>query len=162
MTKREVVRLVLDQKKPPYVPWSFGFTVEAKEKLVKHFGHDDIIAAVDNHIIGLGSDIGFFTDIGNDCVRDVFGAVWDRHIDKDIGNVKGCVLPEPTLAGYEFPDPLDKRFYADIPEKIEKHGDSFRVYQLGFSFFERAWTLRGMENLMMDFHDNPAFVREFL
>ena len=40
----------------------------------------------------LGSDIGFFTDLGNDRVQDVFGVVWDRSIDKDIGNVEGCVL----------------------------------------------------------------------
>ena len=28
MTKREVVGAVLDHRTPPYVPWSFGFTVE--------------------------------------------------------------------------------------------------------------------------------------
>ena len=61
----------------------------------------------------LGSDIGFFSQVGNDRVRDVFGVVWDRSVDKDIGNVVGQVLPEPTLAGYEFPDPLDRRFFAE-------------------------------------------------
>ena len=38
MTKREVVRLVLSGKRPPYVPWSMGFTKEAKDKLQRHFG----------------------------------------------------------------------------------------------------------------------------
>jgi uroporphyrinogen decarboxylase len=38
----------------------------------------------------------------------------------------------------------------------------FRVYQIGFSLFERAWSLRGMENLLMDFVVNPAFVHELL
>jgi uroporphyrinogen decarboxylase len=36
------------------------------------------------------------------------------------------------------------------------------VFYLGFSLFERAWTLRGMENLMYDFVDHPAFVHELL
>lgn len=36
MTKREVVRLVLEGKRPPYVPWSMGFTKEAREKLKTH------------------------------------------------------------------------------------------------------------------------------
>ncbi|MBT4485837.1 MAG: uroporphyrinogen-III decarboxylase-like protein, partial [Candidatus Latescibacteria bacterium] len=160
MTKREVVKRVLDGEIPPYVPWSFSFTVEAKEKLVTHFGHDDIISAVENHVIGLGSDIGFFTEIGSNCVRDIFGVVWDRNIDKDIGNVKEHVLSEPNLAGYDFPDPLDSRFFVDIPGLIATYGDLFRVYQIGFSLFERAWTLRGMENLMMDFYDHPGFVRD--
>ncbi len=95
-------------------------------------------------------------------MRDVFGVVWDRSIDKDIGNVEGCVLPEPTLDGYTFPDPLDPRFFADIPDKIDRFGDRFRVFQIGFSLYERAWTLRGMENLMMDFLDHPEFVHELL
>ena len=162
MTKREVVKLVLDGKLPPYVPWSFSFTVEAKEKLVDYFGHNDIISAVNNHIIGLGNDIGFFEDIGDNCFRDVFDVIWDRSIDKDIGNVKGCVLSEPTLKGYEFPDPLEPRFFKDIPSLISNYGDCFRLYQIGFSLFERAWTLRGMENLLMDFHYNPGFVRDLL
>jgi len=88
--------------------------------------------------------------------------VWDRSIDKDIGNVEGCVLPEPTLAGYEFPDPLDRRFFAEIPGRIERFPDRFRVFQIGFSLYERAWTLRGMENLLMDFHDHADFVRRLL
>jgi uroporphyrinogen decarboxylase len=160
MIKRAVIKLVLDGSRPPYVPWSHKFTVEAKEKLIAHYGHDDLVRAVDNHILELGSDIGFFHDVGENLVQDVFGVVWDRSIDKDIGNVSGCVLSEPTLKGYDFPDPLDSRFFADIPGKIERYPDMFRVFQLGFSLFERAWTLRGMEKLMMDFYDHPGFVRE--
>ena len=32
-TKREVVRMVLEGKCPPYIPWSIGFTKEAGDKL---------------------------------------------------------------------------------------------------------------------------------
>ena len=162
MTKREVVRLVYEGKRPPYVPWSFGFTVEAREKLRAHYATDDLGRALGNHLLGLGSAIGFFEDLGDDHVRDVFGVEWDRSIDKDIGNVTGCVLPEPTLAGYDLPDPLDPRFFENIPGLIETHGDRFRVFNIGFSLYERAWTLRGMTSLMMDFYDHPDFVRELL
>jgi uroporphyrinogen decarboxylase len=88
--------------------------------------------------------------------------VWDRRVDKDIGNVEGHVLPDPTQAGYLFPDPLDPRFFADIPTKIARFPDRFRVFQIGFSLYERAWTLRGMENLAIDFLDHPAFVHDLL
>ena len=162
MEKREVVRTVLEHRRPPYVPWSFGFTEEARGKLVEHFGQADLDDLLGNHILGLGNAVGFFTDIGGDCVMDVFGVVWDRSIDRDIGNVTGCVLPEPTLKGYGFPDPLEERLFADIPEKIERHPDRFRVFQIGFSLYERAWTLRGMQNLMTDFYDHPRFVDELL
>jgi uroporphyrinogen decarboxylase len=144
------------------VPWSCGFTKEARAKLEEHFQPLDLEDALQNHILKLGSDIGFFSDLGNDHVQDVFGVVWDRSIDKDIGNVAGCVLPEPSMQHYSFPDPLDRRFFADIPGRIANHGERFRVFQIGFSLYERAWTLRGMQNLLMDFHDHPDFVHSLL
>jgi uroporphyrinogen decarboxylase len=162
MLKRDVIHLVLDGKRPPYVPWSMGFTIEAREKLQAHFGCDDVEVPLHNHLLKLGSDIGFFDRLEDNYVRDVFGVVWDRSIDKDIGNVAGCVLPDPTLEGFELPDPLGRRFFAEIPERIERFRDRFRVFQIGFSLYERAWTLRGMENLMMDFIDHPQFVHELL
>lgn len=162
MQKRDVIRLVLEGRQPPYVPWSFGFTKEAREKLKVHFAPQELEDALQNHLLKLGSDIGFFTDLGHDCVQDVFGVVWDRSIDKDIGNVQDTILSRPTLAGYSFPDPLDPRFFADIPDKLARYGDRFRVFQIGFSLYERAWTLRGMQNLLMDFLDNPAFVDDLL
>jgi len=162
VTKREVTRLAVQGQRPPYVPWSFGFTHEARAKLDAHWGAAHVDDRLQNHLLGLGNGIGFFTDIGHDCVRDVFGVVWDRSVDKDIGIVKGSVLPEPTLAGYKFPNPLDDRFFADIPDQLARHGDLYRVFSIGFSLYERAWTLRGTENLMMDFIEQPAFVHELL
>jgi len=162
MTKREVVKLALDGRRPPYVPWSFGFTKEAYEKLAEHFGGEALDDVFQDHFVTLGEPVGFTTDIGDGCVQDVFGVVWDRNVDKDIGNVKGCVLPEPTLKGYELPDPLDRRSFDGIPQKLVRYSDRFRVFAIGFSLYERAWTLRGMQNLMMDFYDHPAFVHELL
>jgi len=162
MTKREVVHAVLAGRKPPYVPWSCGFTKEARDKLQLYFGPVDLETALQNHLLKLGSDIGFFEDLGGDRLQDVFGVIWNRSIDKDIGNVEGCVLPEPTLSHYRFPDPLDGRFFASIPGSIARYPDRFRVFQIGFSLYERAWTLRGMQNLLMDFYDHPDFVHELL
>jgi uroporphyrinogen decarboxylase len=162
MTKREVVHTVLEGRTPPYVPWSYGFTKEAGAKLEEHFKPLDVEEVLQNHILKLGSDIGFFTDLGDNHVQDVFGVVWDRSIDKDIGNVAGCVLPEPTLQHYSFPDPLDRRFFSEIPTRIARYGNRFRVFQIGFSLYERAWTLRGMQNLLMDFYDHPDFVHTLL
>ena len=159
MTKRQIIKIILDGEQPPYVPWSFSFTREAREKLVEHFGTYDLEPNLQNHILGLGSDIGFFENLGNDRFRDVFGVIWDRSIDKDIGNVEKPQLTHPTLQNYEFPDPLDDRFFADISEKIKTYPDRFRLFRIGFSLYERAWTLRGMENLLMDFMLHPDFQR---
>jgi len=160
ITKREIIKIVLDGKKPPYVPWSFKFTKEPYEMLQQHYGVEDLDEVLGNHILQLGSDIGFFENVGENLYRDYFGVVWDRSIDKDIGDIKGSVLPEPTLDGYTFPDPHDPRFFADIEPSILQKPEMFRVFQIGFSLYERAWTLRGIENLLLDFYMNPEFVDE--
>jgi uroporphyrinogen decarboxylase len=162
MTPREVVKEMIAFRRPPYVPWSIRFTLEAREKLEEHFGTKDIDPFVKNHFLELGNGIGFFDDTGHNRFRDVFRVTWDRSIDKDIGNVTGQVLSEPTLKGYHFPNPIDSRFFADIPERIKHHGELYRVFCIGFSLFERAWTLRGLESLYMDFIENPDFVHELL
>ena len=162
-TKREIVQQVVAGQQPAYVPWSMSFTHEAFQKLVAQFGTAQAVEhALENHLLSLGNGVGFFTELENDRFQDVFGVVWDRSVDKDIGVVCHTPLHGPTLAGYSFPDPLAERFYVDIPQSIAEHGDRYRVFQIGFSLYERAWTMRGMENLMMDFLDHPDFVHELL
>ena len=162
MTKREVVQLSIDWKRPPYVPWSFGFTEGAWEKLKSHPALGGFPPDFGNHVVSMGNSEDWFVETGHDRVRDAFGVVWDRTVDKDIGVVEGLVLPEPRLQGYKFPDPLDPRWFADVPGKLKRHQDLYRVFSIGFSLYERAWTLRGMENLLMDFHENPEFAHELL
>jgi uroporphyrinogen decarboxylase len=162
VTRREVVKMVLDGKRPPYVPWSFKFTMEPKAVLEDHFGTTDLDPVLYNHILLLGNDYGFFEDLGRDRYRDVFNVVWDRRIDKDIGNIEAPLLLEPSLSGFSFPDPLDDRFFSDIEPAIRAKPDMFRLYHIGFSLYERAWTLRGIENLLSDFLLHPDFARELL
>jgi uroporphyrinogen decarboxylase len=162
MTKRDVVRQALNAEPVPYVPWHMGFTLEAAEKLKAHYGTDDLGPILQNHFYSVRGGGGIFTDIGNARVRDLFGVVWDRSVDKDIGVVEGQLLPEPTLEHYTLPDPRDPILFDGLEAKLADHADLFRVFNIGFSLYERAWTLRGMEALMMDFYDNPDFVHALL
>ena len=165
LTRREIMRMAYQGQRPPYVPWVFQFTHEAFSKLAAHYGGTDRVPRdlLGGHVLGTGRGPGdFFEPLGDDLWRDGFGVVWDRSVDKDIGVVKAYLLPEPTLADYQFPDPLAPRCFEDIPRAIASGQDGFRVFSIGFSLYERAWTLRGMENLMMDFYEHPAFVHELL
>jgi uroporphyrinogen decarboxylase len=162
MTKRDVIKAVLDHKEPPYVPWSFKFTVEPEQILKQHFGVEDLDEVLGNHLLLLGRDIGLFEDLGNDRFQDAFGVIWDRSIDKDIGNPVRPLIEIPKLDSYSFPDSGNPLFYDDIEEAIRNKPDLFRVFQIGFSLYERAWSLRGMENLLLDFVMHPKFVHELL
>ncbi len=155
--------MVLDGKKPPYVPWDCKFTIEALETMKAHYGEDvDIEELVDNHFIKLGQSSGFKIDIGNGRKKDIFGTIWDMTYEKDIGNVEGLVLPEPSIDGYEFPDPNDPILYEGMEEKIKANSEKFALYSIGFSLYERYWCLRGMENSMMDFMMYPEFCKKLL
>ncbi|MEX2607969.1 MAG: hypothetical protein WD708_11550 [Kiritimatiellia bacterium] len=87
MEKRDVIKTALRGECPPYTPWSFRFTAEPKKALCQHYGcrEEDLVAHTGCHILELGSDIGFFDEVAPDHFRDVFGVVWDRSMDKDIG-----------------------------------------------------------------------------
>ena len=162
MTKREIIKLALAHKPVPYTPWSFEITEDAKDKLIEHYGECDLDKKIGNHISRVGFDFSDFEDIGNERYRDLFGVVWNRSIDSDIGDVEGEVLSEPNFNNYEFPDPLDERCYSIINDRIESNPDCFRIYNMNLSLYERAWTLRGVENLLMDFCENPEFLHELL
>lgn len=158
MTKREVIRCVLDGDKPPYVPWSFKFTQEPRELLQKHFGVDDLDPVLGNHLLALGNEIDFFAEVKPGFFRDAWGVTWDRTLDKDIGMPVEWIIKEPDIDSVVFPDYRDPRFYADMAPRIAKKPDLFRVFRMRFSLYERAWSMRGMEELLMDFLLYPDFV----
>jgi uroporphyrinogen decarboxylase len=135
------------------------------ETLCRHYGCDEesLLDHTGCHINELGSAIGFFDNLGNDKYRDVFGVVWDRSIDKDIGLPAGQVIQGyGDLDRVAFPDPCDRRFFEDIEGKIDRYPDRFRLFDVGFSLFERAWAMRSMDELMIDMIEEPEFVHALL
>lgn len=146
------------------VPYHIGLTIPLAERLKTHLGTDDLNEAFGNHLFGLASDPpDAWKEVTPGMWEDEFGVVWDRTIDRDIGTPHGTVFPEPTLSGYDWPDPLDPKKYEPWNAAIEaNNSERFVIADLGFSLFERAWTLRGMENLLMDLVLHPEFVDELL
>jgi uroporphyrinogen decarboxylase len=62
-----------------------------------------------------------------------------------------------------LPDPDDPSRYAHYPRLIaDKKQDSFIVVDLGFSLFERAWTLAGMENVLMWMVEDKGLIHRLL
>jgi len=163
MTPRERVATALSHEQPDLVPYHLGFTIPVLEKVREHYGTDDVDALIGNHLACISARApDAWAEVRPGFWRDEFGVVWDRTIDQDIGNVANLCLPEPSLDGFQFPDPHDPRRYAGYERFCREKADRFRLTDIGFSLFERAWTLRGMANLMMDMHLHPGFVEELL
>jgi uroporphyrinogen decarboxylase len=94
--------------------------------------------------------------------QDYWGVEWNKTVDKDIGVVEVLLLPEPSLEGFKAPEIDEARLRKLCEDAIKDAGDRCRTYCIGFSTFERAWSLRGMENLLMDMIIYPDFVHGLL
>jgi uroporphyrinogen decarboxylase len=160
ITPRERVLVALAHEQPDVTPWQIDLTIDARERVAAYLGDPDWVTAIGNHLAGC--EDGFFEKIRPGYWQDQFSIVWNRTIDKDIGNVDEILLKEPDLAGYRFPEPDLARNAANLEQLVAQYPDRFRHAGVGFSMFERAWTLRGMENLLTDMILHPAFVDELL
>lgn len=166
MNKREVVICALEGRPVPYVPWNLSFTCEAQEKLMLHYNcsGEKLDTVLDNHF-HYATPFPEMSTLPGDRVQDFFGVIWDQSQDKDIGVVENCLFPEPDIDAYQFPSVNQLEPYIDAMElefNKEMNRERAKMFAIGFSLFERAWTLRGMENLLMDFIINPEFVRQLL
>jgi uroporphyrinogen decarboxylase len=163
VAKREVVLEALAFRPPPYVPWAFDLTARCAERLRPCVPGGDLDAFLDSHFVDVGSAIGRFEDLGHGRVRDVYGVVWDRSVDKDIGVPVSWPLHEPQdLDRYEWPDASRDSWYADLPALLAAGRGRFARYCLGFSLYERAWTMRGLMDLLTDMAVRPEFVERLL
>ena len=164
MTCRERVHTILRHEQPDICPWSIGFTQGALKSLIDYTGDEQIVDKLGNHTAGYHPSMpNAWVEVAPGIMRDEFGVTWDRsHGHKDIGNPDGKIFPEPRLGDYVFPDPADPARWEVFEAQMAEPTDKFRIMDIGFSLFERAWTMRGMENLLMDMIIHPEFVDELL
>lgn len=164
MTKRERVIAAINHENTDIIPYSISFTQQEYEKVANYLGDRDFEEKIGNHIDSVYYS-GIFAEDPN-CPGyfiDDFGVTWNRNgADKDIGVLDSLVLPEPEIGDYKLPEVPEKILREQFEAMMNKCGDTFKTAGLGFSMFERAWTLRGMENLLSDMLLEPDFVDELL
>lgn len=163
MTRRDVVLDALNFRTPRYVPWSWTMTLPCADRFQARYPETDVDAFIDPHITVVAANLGEWEEVRPDCLRDPYGVTWDRTVDKDIGVPCEWPIRNPEdLERYRWPDPDRPEVYAHIPAQLAAASDRYRQSNIGFSLFERAWTMRGMEALLMDMVERPEFVEDFL
>jgi uroporphyrinogen decarboxylase len=160
---KERVINAINFRETDIVPYHIGFTKPAHQKMAAYFKDEDFESKLGNHFLLLTHNRrNGWVEVKPNYFQDEFGVVWNRTVDKDIGVVDKILLTEPTLKGFDFPDPNEEGLFDHYNAAIAANPDKFCISQIGFSLFERAWTLRGMENLLVDMIENPTFVHELL
>ena len=135
MTSKERVKRAVEFRTPDRLPLEFGA-----------FGASDTA--------GLGwNQIGTGDNSKRETV-DEWGCTWQRNETKNMGQVKGHPLESwDNLSGYRFPDPDNPVFWEGIEERAKAlDRDLYIKTGIFMVFFERLHSLRGFENLMMDFY----------
>jgi uroporphyrinogen decarboxylase len=163
MTRRERVAVSLEHRQPDRIPYNIRFTEPAREKMARWYGDARFEEKLGNCLVTLSTEPrGGWRQVRPGIWEDQFGVQWDRSIDADIGNVSNLVLTRENLLSYRFPDPEDPSRFADHERRIAQAGDAYVVTDLGFSLFERAWTLAGMETVLMAMADDASFAHGLL
>jgi uroporphyrinogen decarboxylase len=164
MTKRERVKRAVNHNETDFVPYNVDFTKQEYDKVADYLKDSRFAEKIGNHIASAYYD-GYLSEMspGSGYFKDDFGVVWNRNgADKDIGVIDNIQIKEPDISQYTFPELDETKLRADYENLVNNSGDKFRFGSIGFSMFERAWTLRGMENLLVDMVVNPGFVVELL
>jgi len=161
MTNRERVLASLHHRQPDRTPYCIGFTQKAYTQMADYYGDASFGEKLGNcFTIVKTAPPDAWQEIKPDLWEDQFGVQWDRHIDKDIGNVANRLITPETIDDFIFPDPHDPSRYTDYPKTEAEKGDRFIIAEIGFSLFERAWTLTGMENLLTAMMCEPDYVHK--
>ncbi len=159
MTRKERVIKALNHSQPDICPYDIGFTLPAAGKMAAYYGDGNFEREIGGHIaMREPTPPEAWVEIEPGYWRDQFGVVWNRTVDRDIGNPDAAVLASGNLDDVKFPDPHDPTRYEGLAGLCEERADDFLVGSIGFSLFERAWTLRGMEQLLIDMVTDAAFV----
>ena len=163
VSPRQRVCQAIRHEQPDCVPWQLGYTAPARQKLEAYYGTNDLDNVLGNHLAKYRSRLPDMPVDGHPGLwRDEFGVVWNRTVDRDIGIVQQHPLTERSLDLVRFPDPHDPRRYVGLGAFFAAHRDRFRYLSVGFSLFERAWILRGMNDVLIDMLEAPEFVDELL
>ena len=161
MTKRERVLCSIEHKQPDAIPYQIDLTGQALDRLIEYTGDPNYINTIGNHISAL--NFGEMTEIKQGYFKDEYSVIWNRTgADKDIGVIDGLVLLDPSIANFKTPHIDYNLWRSNIESKMASARDTCTIFCIGFSMFERAWTLRGIENLLMDMVAEPDFVNDLL
>lgn len=162
MTPRQVVLDAIRFRPPAYVPWSWSPTEGCAQRLKEFLGVGRLGEFIDDHFGHVG-DNGWMAKVDATHVRDAYGVVWDVSVDRDIGTPCEYPIRQPSdLVRYRWPDKTGGGWKEGIRRNLAALSDRLTHYDVGFSLFERAWTMRGMENLLIDLVERPEWVEEFL
>lgn len=154
--KRERVINSIKHKNSDIVPWNFELTEAAIQKIKEYGKCEDANAYLNNHMLRIKYKQN--EKLADGYERDIFGVLWQKSKDGgDVGNIVDYPMKEDEIGDYKFPE-IRTGFASQICDQLEaNNGEAFTMFSITMGYFERTWSLRGMENILMDMCLNEEF-----
>lgn len=158
MTHRE--RVLKAMAHDEALPWQIDLTREFAEKLCNSSNCGDAESYLGNHLVRAKYKDNEVLADGSEV--DIFGVTWQRDPGGgDVGIITGFPMKDTTsFKDYSIPE-VRFDFASGLCDRLEqREGNRFTMFSLTMCFFERAWSLRGMENILMDMAADELFAQE--
>jgi len=151
MTNKERVMAAIRHEETDYIPHSVTFTTKMLAKMVEYTGDPDYLNTIDNHIEKISLKKPLKPIPGKfERYTDEFNIEWDLSgVDKDIGFVAEHPLKNAGEIYAYDPPGVDEAFIRNACENlVNNKKDNLAIASVGFTIFERGWSLCGMEDLL--------------
>jgi len=157
--RRAIRREPVDQ-----LPFQTNYTGAMGLRMAEHFGVEisDLPARLCNHLLRVELSFHKNTNSDGSVAYDWWGAGWDARTE-GYWHAYAPLADSLDLDGLRWPDPESAGLLSGAREHIGRlGGEYFIAPNLGMCLFERAWSLRGFDTLLLDMADRPEWVEELL
>lgn len=163
MTARDRVRAALAHEETDICPYSLPLDKAIERHIIDYTGDARVLADLEDHYQQVGPRYPETNErIDATHYTDAYGVVWEESIQGEIGVVNDPILNVPSLEGYSFPPTRIPGLFDRLPLELTKYSKHYTYFSIGFSLFERAWSLRGMAAFLLDMIESPAFAHDLL
>ena len=185
--RRQRVLKAIAHEETDYVPYNFHAIPMVYHHLRDYYGlanSEEVADFIGNHIVKIGTDFNYNPwaseiaqvdltpsggpvhtnlDTEGELHTDEFGCVWDRSSGMPHPLVYPLADDPDGLDAYQMPDPYREGRFDQARALADRWRDRAFIFgKLGMVLFERAWSIRGMTQLLIDMVQRPEFVHELL
>jgi uroporphyrinogen decarboxylase len=137
-------------------PWAFEITSGFAKLYREQYLVEDVEGDLESHVM-----FGRYKKMdwkSNTLYEDLFGVHWQLGEDGgDIGVPVNQVASIETVEDYRFPD-TDKDMLQQALDAMRRDTEHFRMFRLTYALYERAWSLVGAEELLLNMAMEEAAV----
>lgn len=146
------------------LPVQTNYTGRMGGKLAAHFGCGlaELPNLLNNHLLRI--DLAYEQRLSPDgrISYDWWGGGWGTETE-GYWHAFAPLAREMDLGRFPWPDPHAPGLLHNAQQAIAADaGQHFVLPNFGFALFERAWSLRGFDQLLMDLVDEPVWVEDLL